>query len=92
MRLGGRGRPLAQELDGVEHDQHREQHDDAEVDRRHWPLPLVVGAMESADRHDVSGDGNQPDRKADPGTHASAQADEREPERNQEVGERAADR
>ncbi len=92
MRCGGAGRLLAQELDGIEHDQHREQHDDAEVDRGHRPLPPVVGAMESADRHEVGGDGDEPDREADPGAHAGAQADEREPERDQQVGERAADR
>ena len=48
--------------------------------------------MESADRHEVGGDGDEPDREADPGAHAGAQADEREPERDQQVGERAADR
>lgn len=48
--------------------------------------------MESADRHDVGGDGDQPDWEADPGAYTGAQTDEWEPERDQEVGERAADR
>ena len=91
-QIGGRDRPLAEELDGIEHDQHREQHDDADVDRNHRPLPPVVGTMESADRLDVGGDGDQPDREANPGAHTGAQADDREPEWDQQVGEGAADR